>query len=155
MRIFKLRCRNGCAKPTVFPTIYKSATILCVSLFMPYIKGPRMDWMMNDSLYHRFLKWKLKCENILHCELAMLPESKKCKRVIVWNEDLEGINMCHGACPQKISAWKLFRPSMKIFASHRPMKFEPDLTCWQASDKAISQLMSGTMWLKLKLPSTH
>ena len=41
-----------------------------------------MDWTVNDSLYHRFLKWKLKCENILDCELAMLPESKKCKKVI-------------------------------------------------------------------------
>ena len=36
---------------------------------------------MNDSLYHRFLKTKL-CEKILDCELAMLPDPKKCKRVI-------------------------------------------------------------------------
>ena len=28
-------------------------------MFMPYIKGPKMDWTVNDSLYHRFLKWKL------------------------------------------------------------------------------------------------
>ena len=41
-----------------------------------------MDWTVNDGLYQRFLKWKLKCENILDCELAMLPESKKCKKVI-------------------------------------------------------------------------
>ena len=47
-----------------------------------------MDWMFNDDLYHRFLKWKLKFENILDCELAMLPESKKCKKVITWNGDL-------------------------------------------------------------------
>ena len=46
-----------------------------------------MGWTVNDSLYHRFLKWKLKCENILDCELAMLPESKKCKKVIVWSGD--------------------------------------------------------------------
>ena len=32
-------------------------------MFMPYIEGPKMDWTVNDSLYHRFLKWKLKCEN--------------------------------------------------------------------------------------------
>ena len=24
-----------------------------------------MDWTVNDSLCHRFLKWKLKCENII------------------------------------------------------------------------------------------
>ena len=54
---------------------------------MPYIEGPKMDWTVNDGLYHRFLKWKLKCENILDCELAMLPESKKCKKVIAWSGD--------------------------------------------------------------------
>ena len=52
-------------------------------MFMPYIEGPKMDWTVNDSLYHRFLKWNLKCENILDCELAMLPESKMYKKVIV------------------------------------------------------------------------
>ena len=47
------------------------------SMFMPYIEGPRMDWTVNDSLYHMFLKWKLKCGNILECELAMLAERRK------------------------------------------------------------------------------
>ena len=41
------------------------------ALFMPYIEGLKMDWTVNDGLYHRFLKWKLKCENILDCELAI------------------------------------------------------------------------------------
>ena len=31
------------------------------SMFMPYIEGPRMDWTVNDALYHRFVKWHLKC----------------------------------------------------------------------------------------------
>ena len=34
------------------------------NMFMPYIEGPHMDWTVNDGLYHRFLKWRLKCENI-------------------------------------------------------------------------------------------
>ena len=42
------------------------------NMFMPYIEGPKMDWTVNDGLYHRFLKWHLKCENILECEIAML-----------------------------------------------------------------------------------
>ena len=46
-----------------------------------------MDWMVNNVLYHRFLKWKLKCENILECELAALPECQKCKKVIAWSGD--------------------------------------------------------------------
>ena len=44
------------------------------NMFMPYIEGPKMDWTVNDGLYHRFLKWHLKYENILECELAILPE---------------------------------------------------------------------------------
>ena len=54
-------------------------------MFMPYIKGPQMDWTLNVTLYHRFLQWKMKCENIFDCELAMLPEAKNCK--IVWHRD--------------------------------------------------------------------
>ena len=56
-------------------------------MFMSYIEGPKIDYTVNDSLYHRFIKWKLKCENILDCELSILPESKKCKKVIVWSGD--------------------------------------------------------------------
>ena len=56
-------------------------------MFMPYIEGPKMDWMVNDGLYHRFLKWHLKCENILECELATLPERQQCKKVIAWSGD--------------------------------------------------------------------
>ena len=35
------------------------------NMYMSYFKGPKMDWAVNDALYHRFLKWKLKCKNIL------------------------------------------------------------------------------------------
>ena len=44
-----------------------------------------MDW--NESLYNRFLKWKIKCENILDCELVMLSEARKCKKVVAWSGD--------------------------------------------------------------------
>ena len=57
------------------------------SMFMPYIEGPKMDWTVNDALYHRFLKWRLKCENILECKLGILPEHQKCKKVIAWSGD--------------------------------------------------------------------
>ena len=57
------------------------------SMFMPYIEGPKMDWTVNDGLYHRFLKWHLKCENILECELVALPERQQCKKVIAWLGD--------------------------------------------------------------------
>ena len=57
------------------------------NMYMPYIEGPKMDWTVNDALYHRFLKSKLQCENILECELTALPECQKCKKVIVWSGD--------------------------------------------------------------------
>ena len=55
---------------------------LVPSMFMPYIEGPKMGWTANDGFYHRFLKWCLKCENILEFELAALPECQQCKKVI-------------------------------------------------------------------------
>ena len=46
-----------------------------------------MDVAVNDDLYHRFWKFRLKCKNILKCELAMLAERRKCKKVIAWSGD--------------------------------------------------------------------
>ena len=57
------------------------------NMFMPYIEGPHMDWTVNDGLYHRFLKWRLKCKNILECELAALPEVKNARTVVAWSGD--------------------------------------------------------------------
>ena len=73
--------------PQCFPTSTSQPQSFGQPMFMPYIEGTKMDWTVNDSLYHRFPKFKLKCKNILHCELAMLSESKKCKKVIVWSGD--------------------------------------------------------------------
>ena len=56
-------------------------------IYMPYIEGPCMDWTVNDQLYHKFLKWHLKCKNILECKLAALPEHQQCKKVIAWSGD--------------------------------------------------------------------
>ena len=56
-------------------------------VYMPYIEGPKMDWAVNDTLYDKFLKWKLKCKNILKCELAILLETRKCKKVIARSGD--------------------------------------------------------------------
>ena len=46
-----------------------------------------MNWTVDDSLYNRLIKWKIKCENILECGLAMLSESRKCKKVVAWSGD--------------------------------------------------------------------
>ena len=60
--------------PEVF--LQPSQAQVVPDMLMPYIEGPKMDWTVNDGLHHRFLKWHLKCENILECKLAMLPEKK-------------------------------------------------------------------------------
>ena len=54
---------------------------------MPYIEGPKMNWTVDDGLYHRFLKWQLKCKTILDCELANLPTKQKCQKIIAWSGD--------------------------------------------------------------------
>ena len=72
--------------PSLVPPAHPMHQVI-PSMYIPYIEGPRMDWTANDGLYHCFLKWGLKCENILECELAALPERQKCKKVIAWSED--------------------------------------------------------------------
>ena len=47
-----------------------------------------MNWTVDDGLYRRFLKWHLKCETSLECELATLSEKQKCQKVIAWLGDL-------------------------------------------------------------------
>ena len=72
-------------------------------MYMPYIKGPYMDWMVNDGLYHQFLKWCLKCKYILECELAALPEWQQCKKVIAWSRYCGMDWYCHGTYHHKSS----------------------------------------------------
>ena len=64
-----------------------SQTQTTQQVYMPYIEGPKLNWTVDDGLYNRFLKWKIKFENILDCELAMLSESRKCKKVVTWLGD--------------------------------------------------------------------
>ena len=64
------------------PAVHPTTT---PAMFMPYIEGPKMNWTVDDRLYHRFLKWRLKCKTILDCELANLPAKQKCQKVIAWS----------------------------------------------------------------------
>ena len=57
------------------------------AMYMPYIEGPKMNWTVDDGLYHRFLKWQLKCKTILDCKLANLPTKQKCQKIIAWSGD--------------------------------------------------------------------
>ena len=75
-KVFKLRPRTRPRSRLMQPS---QANIL-PNMFIPYIEDPKMDWTVNDDLYHRFLKWCLKCENILESELAMLPEKGNARK---------------------------------------------------------------------------
>ena len=59
---------------------------------VPYVEGPKIDWTVDDALHSRFVQGKIKCENILDCELSILQESAKCKKVIQWSRDV-GLDM--------------------------------------------------------------
>ena len=102
---------------------------------MPYIEGSKMDWTVNDGLYHRFLKWKLKCENILDSELAMLPESKKYEKVIAWSGDFGMVKYVSWCLPAEECSSDTIWAKYEDFASLKQMKLEQDLTCLQASAK--------------------
>ena len=71
--------------PSLQPSASQAKVVPPMS--MHYIEGPKMEWTVNDGLHHRLLKWRLKCKNILDCGLSILPESKKCKKVIAWIGD--------------------------------------------------------------------
>ena len=68
------------------PAVHLPTTL---TMFMLYIEGPKMNCTVDDGLYYRFLKWRLKCETILDCELANLPAKQKCQKVIAWSGDFD------------------------------------------------------------------
>ena len=65
--------------PSLVPPIHPKHQEI-PSLYMPYIEALKLDWTVNDGLYHHFLKWRLKCKNILECELAALPENSNTRK---------------------------------------------------------------------------
>ena len=112
------------------------------NMFMPYIEGPKTDWTVNDSLHHRFLKWCLKCEDILDCELDMLPEKRCCKNVIAWNGDFGMDQYVCGACPLMNLCLIPFGEKLKSFCKPQSneMRARSDLlTSFQQGNKSVDE----------------
>ena len=110
--------------------------------FVPYIEGPKMDWTVNDGLYHRFLKWKLKCENILDCELASLSESRQCKKLISWSGD-DGMDLVvsWGLNNRELTLetlWTNFEDFCKPQANEVRARFDL-LTSFRQGDKSVDE----------------
>ena len=61
--------------------------------------------------------------------LATLPESKKCKKVIVWCGDFGMDQYVSWHLPAEDLSLDTIWAKYEDFASHKPMKLEPDLTC--------------------------
>ena len=101
---------------------------------------------MNDSLHHRFLKWKLKCENILVCELAMLPESKKCNNIIVWSGDFgmdQYVSWC--LCTEDLNLdtiWAKYEEFCKQQTNEVRARFDP-LTSFRQGNCCVDEWYNG------------
>ena len=120
------------------------------SMFMTYIKGPKMECVTN-GLYHRFLKRRLKCENILECELAILAERRKCKKVTAWSGDFGIDQYVSWNIKMKSLPLMLYGKNLKNFVNPSLMRLKLDLTCLQALGKEKEVWMSGTMQYKHEL----
>ena len=112
------------------------------NMYMPYIEGPSMDWTVNDNLYNRFLKWTFKCKNILECELAMLSEQRKCKKIVDWSGDF-GLdqyiswNLSSKDLTLEI-IWKKFEEFFKPQANELRARFDL-LTSFKQTDMSVDE----------------
>ena len=101
-----------------------------------------MYWKVNDGSYNRFQKWQLKCENILDCELVMLSEPRKCKKVLAWSGDF-GLNqyVSWNISSEELTLeiiWKKFEEFCKPQANELRARFDL-LTSFKQGDLSIDQ----------------
>ena len=101
-----------------------------------------MDWTLNDRLFHRFPKWEFKCKNILDCELAMLSEARKYKRVVAWSGDF-GIDHYVSWClsPEDLCLdiiWNIFEEFSKPHKNEVRARFDL-LTSFRQGDMSVNE----------------
>ena len=109
---------------------FTSQAQFVLPMFMPYIEGPKMDWTVNDGLYHRFLKCKLKCENILDCELECYL-SQRSARVIAWSGDFGMDQYVSWCMPVEDLCLDTIWFKYEDFCKPQANEVIPDLTCLQ------------------------
>ena len=124
-------------------------------MVMPYIEGPKMNWTVNDGLYYGFLKWHLKCEDILECELGMLPKKRQCKKVIAWSSDF-GIDqyVSWNLSTEKLmldTIWEKFEDFCKPPSNEVRARFDLHTGFWQGNksvDKWYNAVQTQVTWAK-------
>ena len=106
-------------------------------MMVPYIEGPKMDWTVDDALHSIFIRWRIKCENILACQLAILQETAKCKQVIQWSGDA-GLDMyiswnLHQEEITLQTIWSKFEDFCKPQSNTVCARFDLLTTFWQGN----------------------
>ena len=120
------------------------------NMYMPYIEGPKLDWRANYGGYHHFLKWRLKCKNILECELAALQEKQQCKKVIVWSRDFGMDQYVSWGLPKEKLNLDTIWDRFEEFCKPQSNEVRAHFDFSQASTRATKAWMSGTMLYKLR-----
>ena len=105
-----------------------------------------MDWTVNGGLYNRFLKWQLKCKNILDSELVMLPEPRKYKKVLAWSGDF-GLDqyVSWNIPPEELTLegiWKRFEEVCKPQANEVRARFDL-LTSFRQGECSVDEWYNG------------
>ena len=106
-------------------------------MMVPYVDGSKMDWAIDDALHSRFIRRKIKCENIHDCKLAILQENTKCKKVIQWSGDA-GLDTCISwALPTEEvtlqTIWSRFEAFCKPQSNAVHARFDLLMTLWQGN----------------------
>ena len=109
-------------------------------------KVPKMDWTVDDRLYHRFLNL-----NILECELAALPQWQQCKKVIDWSRDFgmdQYVSLCLPAEELNLETIRgkfeeFFKPQSNEMRAHFDF-----LTSFIQGNRSVDEWC--IMWCKLK-----
>ena len=87
-----------------------------------------MDWTVDDALHSRFIRWRIKCENILDCQLAILQENAKFEKVIQWSGDAGLDTYISWNLPKEEITLHTILSRFENFASHNLMQSVQDLT---------------------------
>ena len=109
-----------------------------------------MNWMVDDVLYHRFLKWHLKCKTILDCELANLPAKQKCQKVIAWSGDFGMDLYVSWSIPKEELTLDAIWAKFEEFPKPQTNEVRACLICSPVFGKATGMLMNGITLFRLK-----
>ena len=114
-------------------------------MFMPDIEGLCIDWTVNDGLYHRFLKWRLKCENILECEFLALPECQICKKAVAWSGNFGMDQYVSWNLPKEDLSLDTIWEHFEEFCKPQANEVRACFDLLTSSTKEIEVLMNGIM----------